>query len=112
MGEGLQNVLGQIESKLWFSPQPNVPIDLQWGKCCETPSFLIGSSLNLPVMRTGIKSRTSLILGHIRLFALELLALEQQKCFTHTYTDSKKLQYQLLSKFKSHLVIIEQKHDC
>ena len=46
------------------------------------PSFLMGSSLNLQVRRTGIKSWMSWILGQIRLFALELLALERQKMFS------------------------------
>ena len=45
-------------------------------------SFLIESSSNLLVTRTGIKARTSLILGPIRLLTLELLALEWRKFFT------------------------------
>ena len=49
------------------------------------PSFLIGSSSNLQLMRKGIKSWTSLILGQIGLFALELLALEWWKLFPLTY---------------------------
>ena len=45
-------------------------------------SFLIESSLKLLVTRTGIKVRTSLILGRIRLLTLELLALEWWKFYT------------------------------
>ena len=41
--------------------------------------FLIESSSKLLVTRTGIKARTSLILGRIRLLTLELLALEWRK---------------------------------
>ena len=44
--------------------------------------FLIESSSKLVVARTGIKARTSLILGRIRLLTLELLALEWQKFYT------------------------------
>ena len=39
-------------------------------------SFLIESSSKLLVTKTGIKAQTSLISGRIRLFTLELLALE------------------------------------
>ena len=45
-------------------------------------SFLIESSSNLVVTRTGIKARTSLISGRIRLLTLELLALEWRKFYT------------------------------
>ena len=45
-------------------------------------SFLIESSSHLLVTRTGIKARTSLISGRIRLLTLELLALEWQKFYT------------------------------
>ena len=45
-------------------------------------SFLIESSSKLLVTRTGIRSRTSLILGRIRQLTLELLALEWRKCYT------------------------------
>ena len=45
-------------------------------------SFLIESSLKLLVTRTGIKVRTSLILGRIRPLTLELLALEWRKFYT------------------------------
>ena len=45
-------------------------------------SFLIESSSKLLVIRTGVKARTSLILGRIRLLTLELLALEWRKFYT------------------------------
>ena len=45
-------------------------------------SFLIESSWKLLVTRTGIKARTSLILGRIRLLTLELLALEWRNFYT------------------------------
>ena len=45
-------------------------------------SFLIQSSSKLLVTRTGIKARTSLISGQIRLLTLELLALEWRKFYT------------------------------
>ena len=45
-------------------------------------SFFIESSLKLLVTRTGIKARTSLIPGQIRLLTLELLALEWRKFYT------------------------------
>ena len=45
-------------------------------------SFLIESSSKLLVTRTGIKARTSLISGRIRLLTFELLALEWQKFYT------------------------------
>ena len=45
-------------------------------------SFFIKSSSKLLVTRTGIKARTSLILGWIRLLTLELLALEWRKFYT------------------------------
>ena len=45
-------------------------------------SFLIDSSSKLLVTRTGIKARTSLISGWIRLLTLELLALEWWKFYT------------------------------
>ena len=44
-------------------------------------SFLIESSSNLLVTRTGIKARTSLTSGRIRLLTLELLALEWRKFY-------------------------------
>ena len=44
-------------------------------------SFLIESSSKLLVTRTGIKARTSLISGRIRLLTLELLALEWWKFY-------------------------------
>ena len=45
-------------------------------------SFFIKSSSKLMVTRTGIKARTSLISGQIRLLTLELLALEWRKFYT------------------------------
>ena len=45
-------------------------------------SFLNESSSKLLVTRTGIKVRTSLFMGRIRLLTLELLALEWRKCYT------------------------------
>ena len=45
-------------------------------------SFLIESSSKLLVTRAGIKARTSLISGRIRLLTFELLALEWQKFYT------------------------------
>ena len=44
--------------------------------------FSIESSSKLLVTRTGIKARTSLISGRIRLLTLELLALEWRKFYT------------------------------
>ena len=45
-------------------------------------SFLIESSSKLLVTRRGIKTRTNLISGRIRLLTLEFLALEWRKCYT------------------------------
>ena len=45
-------------------------------------SFFIESSSKLLVTRTGIKARTSLILGRIRLLTSELVALEWRKFYT------------------------------
>ena len=45
-------------------------------------SFLIESSPKLLVARTGIKARTSLISGRIRLLTLELTAIEWRKFYT------------------------------
>ena len=47
--------------------------------------ILIGSSSNLQVTRTSIKSQTSSILGQIGPFTLKLLALERQKIFPKPY---------------------------
>ena len=54
------------------------PIDLKWenGVSMQACSVLIESSSKLLVTGTGIKARSSLILGQIRPFILELLALE------------------------------------
>ena len=48
-------------------------------------SPFIGSLSNWQVMRTGIKARTSLNLGRIGLFTLELFALEHGNYFPYTY---------------------------
>ena len=45
-------------------------------------SFFIESSSKLLVTRTGIKARTSLMSGWIRLLTLELLALEWRRFYT------------------------------
>ena len=66
-------VLGLIRSKL-VSSRENIVDTI-------APSFFIGCYSNLQVTRTGIKSWTSSILGHFRLFALELFALEHRKLF-------------------------------
>ena len=60
------------------------PIDLYWENAVSmlARSFLIESSSKLLVTRTGIKARTSLISGQIRLLTLELLALEWWKFYT------------------------------
>ena len=60
------------------------PIYLQWenGVTMLARSFLIESSSQLLVTRTGIKARMSLISGRIRLLTLELLALEWGKFYT------------------------------
>ena len=66
----------------WASKK--IPIDLQWENAVSmlARSFLIKLSSKLLVTRTGIKARTSLISGQIRLLTLELLALEWQKFYT------------------------------
>ena len=60
------------------------PIDLQWENAVSmlARSFLIESSSKLLVTRTGIKARTGLISGRIRLLTLELLAFEWWKFYT------------------------------
>ena len=67
------------------------------GKLCLmlARSFLIESSSNLLVTRTGIKARSRSILGRIRPLILELLALEWRKF--HTF----ELEY-LWSQLASH----------
>ena len=57
------------------------PIDLLWenGVSMLACSFLIESSSKLLVTRTGIKARSSSVLGRIRPLILELLALEWRK---------------------------------
>ena len=51
-------------------------------KCCLNASALIETSSKLLVTRSGIKARTSLISGRIRLLILELLVLEWRKFYT------------------------------
>ena len=64
--------------------QEKIPIDLQWENAVSMLArlFSIESSSKLLLTRTGIKARTSLISGRIRLLTLELLALEWQKFYT------------------------------
>ena len=50
--------------------------------CLLARSFFIESSSNSLITRAGIKARTSLISGWIRLFTLELLALEWRQFYT------------------------------
>ena len=66
----------------WVSKK--IPIDLLWesGVSMLARSFLIESSSTLLVTRTGIKDRTSLISGRMRLLTLVLLALELRKFYT------------------------------
>ena len=63
----------------WTSKQ--FPIVLKWenGVSMLAHSFLIESSSKLLLTRTGRKARSSSLLGRIRPFMLELLALEWQK---------------------------------
>ena len=60
------------------------PIDLSWENDVSmlARSFLIESSSKLLVTGAGIKARTSLISGRIRLLTLELLALEWWKFYS------------------------------
>ena len=60
------------------------PIDLQWENVVAmlARSFLIESSSKLLITRTGIKARSSSILGRIRSLILELLALECRTIYT------------------------------
>ena len=56
--------------ELWSDPT------CRFEKISLVPSFFFRTSLNLQVTRTGIKFRMSLIMGQIRLLALQLLVLE------------------------------------
>ena len=77
-------------SGLWF-PWP-IYMFLKWDLTlarwtqvsdrCPLGYLFIKSSSKLLVTRTGIKARTSLISGRIRLLTLELLALEWRKFYT------------------------------
>ena len=51
------------------------------------PSFLIGSSLFLQVMRTTIRSRIGLKFGKIRLGTAELAAIERLEKSPQTYIE-------------------------
>ena len=70
------------EMKFWPRPSINFGVTRPWVQktCCghDSASFLIGSSSNLLVSRTGLKSRTSSISSQVGLFASELHALERQ----------------------------------
>ena len=92
VGDKVSEILGQTGSKFCFPRQPKAPIDLQWENALTviTPLLLIGSSLNLQVTRTGIKSQISLIWGQVGLLALELLDLEREN-FSQTYNGKKML---------------------
>ena len=61
-------------------------------------SFLIESSSKLLVTRTGIKTRTSLILGQIGLLTLELLALNDEN-FTLSNLNISEASWPILIKF-------------
>ena len=66
----------------WASKKIN--LELQWENAVSmlARSFLIELSSKLLVTRIGIKARTSLISGRIRVLTLELLALEWRKFYT------------------------------
>ena len=56
---------------------------IMWKWCLHASSFIFDRIIiKLLVTRKGIKARTSLILGRLRLLASELLALEWQKFYT------------------------------
>ena len=59
------------------------PIDLQWENAVSmlTHLFLIESSSKLLITKAGIKARTGLISGRIRLLTLKLLAIEWRKLY-------------------------------
>ena len=62
-----------------FGPDQTTPFGVT---CPRMMKILIEASSKLLVTSTGIKSRTSLISGRIRLLTLELLALEWWKFYT------------------------------
>ena len=66
----------------WASKKFLIYLQLENGVIMLAHSFLIESSSQLLVTRTGIKAWTSLISGRIRLLTLELLALEWWKFYT------------------------------
>ena len=69
-------------SSLWASKKNSHRLTM--GKCCLHASWFIFDRTIIKVAgtRTGIKARTSLISGRIRLLTLELLALEWRKFYT------------------------------
>ena len=70
--------IGPLTTELAALERLKNPTDLQWKNWVSmlACSFLIESSSKLLVTRTGIKARSSSILGGIRRLILELLALE------------------------------------
>ena len=74
--------IGPLTTELAALERQKNPHRLIMGKwCLHASSFFIESSSKLLVTRTGIKARTSLISGRIRLLTLELLALEWRKFY-------------------------------
>ena len=76
VGERLHKVLGQIDLAHWTQVSDRCPLGYL---------FSIESSSKLLVTKTGIKARTSLISGQIRILTLELLALEWRKFYFRTW---------------------------
>ena len=76
------------EFDFWPDPTSHFGVTFPWTpeKNVNTiaPFLLIGSSSNLQVTRTGLKSRTSLISSQIGLFTSELLTLERRR-FPHIF---------------------------
>ena len=72
---------GRLDKNSGFHGNQKLPLTYN-GKNVRAlrPSLLIGD-LNMQVTRTGTKSRKVPIFGQIRLFTLELLALERQYIF-------------------------------
>ena len=71
---------GRSDQNCGYNGNRNLPLTYNGKKngvsAFSQPPF-IGSLSNLQVTRTSIKSRTSLILGLIRLFTTKLFALER-----------------------------------
>ena len=80
-GERLHNVLRLIGSKLWCPWQQKAPLTFNGENGVATFSLLllIQSFLYMQVMRTCMKSRTSLNCGQIGPLTTELAALERLK---------------------------------